>query len=70
MLNEAPGSFDEITALCKICGVNERTLQYTFQEKLGVLPKVYLDALRLHNIRSKLLRVDSCEHFVQLSAAK
>ncbi len=41
--------------LCGATGVSERTLEYVFQERLGVTPIAYLASLRLHLARLALV---------------
>ena len=43
-----------VTDLCKAASVSERTLQYAFEEILGMTPIAYLRRLRLHRVRQKL----------------
>ena len=43
-----------VTALCEAAGVSERTLQYAFQEVMGMTPVAYLTRLRLHRVRQAL----------------
>jgi len=43
-----------VTDLCKVTNVSERTLQYAFQEILGLTPMAYLTRLRLHRVREDL----------------
>ncbi len=47
-----------IMQLCRITGVSERTLQYTFQEYYGVSPKNYLQALRINGVHRQLINAD------------
>jgi len=47
-----------VTDLCLAAGVSERTLQYAFQEVLGMSPLAYLTRQRLHRVR-KALRTGS-----------
>jgi AraC family ethanolamine operon transcriptional activator len=44
-----------ISEICKAIGVCDRTLEYAFNEYFGVSPKFYLNARRLHLLRSELL---------------
>jgi AraC-like DNA-binding protein len=44
-----------VTDLCKIAGVSERTLEYAFKEVMGLTPTAYLIRLRLHRVRQALL---------------
>lgn len=44
-----------VTDLCKIAGVSERTLEYAFKEVTGLTPTAYLIRLRLHRVRQALL---------------
>jgi len=48
-----------VTDLCVATGVSERTLQYAFQEVIGMSPVAYLTRLRLHRVR-KALRMETC----------
>ena len=43
-----------VTDLCKVAGVSQRTLQYAFQDVLGLSPMAYLTRLRLHRARQAL----------------
>jgi len=43
-----------VTDLCVATGVSERTLQYAFQEVMGMSPLAYLTRLRLHRVRKAL----------------
>jgi AraC family ethanolamine operon transcriptional activator len=43
-----------VTDLCVATGVSERTLQYAFQEVMGMSPLAYLTKLRLHRVRKAL----------------
>ena len=47
-----------VTDLCVTVGVSERTLQYAFQEVMGMSPVAYLTRLRLHRVR-KALRMET-----------
>ena len=47
-----------IVDLCSVTGVSERTLQYAFQECLGISPINYLKRLRLHRARRQLKIAD------------
>ena len=44
-----------VSDLCKAAGVSERTLEYAFQEIMGLAPINYLIRLRLHRVRQSLL---------------
>jgi len=44
-----------VTDLCRIAGVCERTLEYAFQEIMGLTPMAFLSRLRLHRVRHELL---------------
>jgi AraC family ethanolamine operon transcriptional activator len=48
-----------IAALCAIAGVSERTLEYAFQEQIGVSPIRYLRLRRLNAVRLELLRSEA-----------
>ena len=43
-----------VTDLCVATGLSERTLQYAFQEVMGMSPVAYLTRLRLHRVRQAL----------------
>jgi len=43
-----------VTNLCVATGVSERTLEYAFQEVMGMSPMAYLIRLRLHRVRQTL----------------
>ena len=49
-----------VQSICGAIGVSERTLQYAFQEQLGVTPKQYLQSVRLGGVRRDLRRLGSC----------
>jgi len=49
-LRDAP----RVDQLCHVAGVSERTLQYAFNERYGMTPKAYVQALRLANVRREL----------------
>jgi AraC family ethanolamine operon transcriptional activator len=50
---EHDGSMD-IEQLCRELGVSRRTLQYSFQEQVGMNPVAYLRAQRLNGVRQML----------------
>jgi len=43
------------TTLAAAAGVSQRTLEYAFQDRLGLSPAVFLRRLRLHALRRRLL---------------
>lgn len=43
-----------VADLCKAAGVSERTLEYAFQEILGMSPVAFLRRIRLHRVRLAL----------------
>lgn len=43
-----------VADICRILGVSRRSLQYAFQEVLGMNPVAYLRALRLNGVRREL----------------
>lgn len=45
-----------VTALCQLCGVSERTLQYRFREATGLSVQQYLMNYRLQQARAMLIR--------------
>jgi AraC-like DNA-binding protein len=43
-----------LTDLCQATGVSERSLEYAFQEVMGMTPTAYLTRVRLHRVRKAL----------------
>jgi AraC family transcriptional regulator, ethanolamine operon transcriptional activator len=43
------------TTLCAVAGASQRTLEYAFQERLGLSPAAFIRQLRLHALRRELL---------------
>ena len=43
-----------LSELCNVSNVSERTLQYVFQDIMGMSPLTYLHRLRLHRARDEL----------------
>jgi AraC family ethanolamine operon transcriptional activator len=43
-----------VRALCERSGASERTLRHAFQQRFGVSPRTYLQALRLNGARHEL----------------
>jgi AraC family ethanolamine operon transcriptional activator len=50
--------FLTVKDLCRIAGVTERALEYTFARNFGVSPRTYLKAFRLHYVRRELRKAD------------
>ena len=48
-----------LSELCAAAHVSERTLQYAFQDIMGMSPLTYLHRLRLHRARDELRKADS-----------
>ncbi len=48
-----------LSELCAIANVSERTLQYAFQDIMGMSPLTYLHRLRLHRARDELRKANS-----------
>ena len=48
-----------VSELCATANVSERTLQYAFQDIMGMSPLTYLTRLRLHRARDELRRAKS-----------
>jgi AraC family ethanolamine operon transcriptional activator len=44
-----------VQEICRAAGVSWRTLNYAFRDRLGVTPKQYLQATRLHRVRHAIL---------------
>jgi AraC family ethanolamine operon transcriptional activator len=43
-----------VSELCRVAGASERTLRYAFQDRFGMSPKSYLQAVRLNGVRREL----------------
>jgi len=52
------GKLPTVADLCAAAGVSERTLQYAFQDYVGMSPVAYLRLCRLNDARAALLRGD------------
>ena len=57
-LSESAGDPVNISDLCRINGVSERTLQYSFKEYYGISPKAYLKAKMLNKVHFALSQAD------------
>lgn len=57
-----------VAELCAALGVSRRTLQYSFQEVLGVSPVQFLRALRLNGVRRELRRTTPDERVADVAA--
>lgn len=57
-----------VADLCVEAGVSRRTLQYSFQEVLGVSPVQYLRAVRLNGVRRELKRAGPGERVGDVAA--
>jgi len=49
-----PGDRLYVTDLCRAAAVSERTLEYAFNEVMGLTPMTYLVRLRMHRVRQAL----------------
>jgi AraC-like DNA-binding protein len=49
------GEHLSVSDLCRVAGASERSLEYAFQEVMGLTPVAYLIRLRLHRVRQRLL---------------
>jgi transcriptional regulator GlxA family with amidase domain len=47
-----------MSELCSIANVSERTLQYAFQDIMGMSPLTYLHRLLLHRARDELRKAE------------
>ena len=54
LIHDRPRDPLTVRDLCEATAVSERTLRYAFRELLGVSPKRYLQAHRLHGVRRDL----------------
>jgi AraC family ethanolamine operon transcriptional activator len=46
-----------VTDICRASGASYRTLNYAFNQRFGVSPKQYLQAVRLNSVRKDLRRI-------------
>ena len=60
----------DVTALCRIAAVSERTLQYAFKEVMGLTPLAYLLRLRLNRVRQALMTATPGSTTVSAEALK
>lgn len=56
--------------LCEVAGTSERTLQYAFQDIMGMTPFAYIRRLRLHRARKELSRAVTASHSVTETAMR
>ena len=63
-LNVHARDLPDMPTLCSIAGVSERTLQYGFNQRLGVTPIQYLRYIRLNGARSELQKLTPKDSFV------
>jgi len=59
-----------VTDLCVAAGVSERTLEYAFNEVMGLTPVNYLIRLRLHRVRQALLAANHGSSTVSAEALR
>ena len=57
-----------VQRLCKHTGVSKRTLEYAFNEQIGVTPKQFISSIRLNSVR-KLLRSGAVHKVVDAANA-
>jgi AraC family ethanolamine operon transcriptional activator len=55
-VRNTPAPVSEMASLCRIAGVSERTLQYTFKERYGIPPNVFVKRWNLNSARRLLLQ--------------
>jgi AraC family ethanolamine operon transcriptional activator len=55
-VRSVPAPASELTRLCRIAGVSERTLQYAFKERYGIPPNVFVKRWNLNSARRLLLQ--------------
>lgn len=55
-VRNVPAPASELTRLCHIAGVSERTLQYAFKERYGIPPNVFVKRWNLNSARRLLLQ--------------
>jgi AraC-like DNA-binding protein len=59
-----------VTDLCRVAAVSERTLQYAFKEVMGLTPLTYLIRLRLNRVRQALVAATHGSTTVSAEALK
>jgi transcriptional regulator GlxA family with amidase domain len=69
-LRSAPTEKITISDLCQCAGVSRRTLEYAFQEQLGMSPVRYLRLRRLHAVRHELMLAQNNDRTVTEVAIK
>jgi AraC-like DNA-binding protein len=62
------GEFLQVTDLCKVAAVSERTLENAFREIMGITPVAYLIRVRLHRVRKALLSATGASTTVSAEA--
>ena len=60
----------QVSEMCQVAGVSERTLEYAFKEVTGLSPIAYLVRLRLHWVHAALLAAESGSARVSTEALK
>ncbi|MBW2236916.1 MAG: helix-turn-helix domain-containing protein, partial [Deltaproteobacteria bacterium] len=53
-IHEQPRTPHSVRSLCERSGASARTLRHAFQQRFGVSPRTYLQALRLNGARHEL----------------
>jgi len=59
-----------VSDLCRVAGVGERTLEYAFKDVTGLTPMAFLNRLRHHRVRKRLLIAAPGSTTVAQEAAK
>lgn len=53
-----PAAITDISGLCRVANVSERTLQYAFMERYGIPPNVFVKRWKLNSARRLLWQMD------------
>ncbi len=62
------GEVPSVADLCRVFGVSRRSLQYAFEEVVGVNPVTYLRALRLNAVRRAIKTVETDVPVMEIAA--
>jgi AraC family ethanolamine operon transcriptional activator len=58
-----------VADLCRVLGVPRRTLEWSFQEEIGIGPSRYIKALRLNHIRREIAMSSSARSIADIAAS-
>ncbi len=58
-VRNTPAATSELTKLCRLAKVSERTLQYAFKERYGITPNTFVKRWNLNSVRQSLILADT-----------